>query len=73
MFFHVILTNECTLQCRYCFGEALEDFGENFSDFDVDYALPKRIAYKIEELDNFCRKDTDCVFNFLWWRTAFVC
>jgi len=26
MFFHVMLTNECNLQCRYCFGETLEDF-----------------------------------------------
>lgn len=28
MFFHVILTTECNLQCRYCFVEALMDFTE---------------------------------------------
>jgi len=64
MFFHLILTTKCTLQCRYCFGEASEDFEESFSRFDVDYSLPKRIAYDVEMLDNFCSKDADCVLIF---------
>ena len=33
MFFHVVLTTECNLQCRYCFGESLEDFDEDFASF----------------------------------------
>ncbi|MGB9671626.1 MAG: TIGR04084 family radical SAM/SPASM domain-containing protein [Candidatus Bathyarchaeales archaeon] len=64
MFFHLILTTECTLQCRYCFDEASEDFEESFSGFDVDYTLPKRIAYDVEMLENFCRKDANCVLTF---------
>ena len=32
MFFHVILTSECNLQCKYCFGESLDDFDEDFGD-----------------------------------------
>jgi len=64
MFFHVILTTECNLQCRYCFGESLDDFEEDFGDIEVDYELPKKISYSVESLDKFCRKDTDCVLTF---------
>jgi len=64
MFFHVILTNACNLQCRYCFGEALEDMDTDFSDFEVDYSLPKKINYEIDLLNKFCRRDPDCVLTF---------
>ena len=64
MFFHVILTTECNLQCRYCFGETLEDFDEDFGDFDLDYSLPKKANYDWKLLADFCRKDADCVLTF---------
>ncbi|MDR0797965.1 MAG: TIGR04084 family radical SAM/SPASM domain-containing protein [Nitrososphaerota archaeon] len=65
MFFHVILATDCNLQCRYCFGESLDDFDEDFSDdFEVDYSLPRRVAYDIALLKNFCDKDPDCVLTF---------
>jgi uncharacterized protein len=64
MFFHVVLTTECNLQCRYCFGEALEDFDEDFADFDVDYALPRKANYDFALLAEFCRRDPACVLTF---------
>ncbi len=65
MFFHVILTTDCNLQCRYCFGESLDDFDEDFSDdLEVDYSLPRKINYDLGLLDGFCRKDPDCVVTF---------
>ncbi len=64
MFFHVILTTECNLQCRYCFGESFDDFDEDFTDFDVDYALPKKVKYDLKLLADFCSKDPDCVLTF---------
>ncbi len=64
MFFHVIVTTECNLQCRYCFGESLDDFDEDFGDSEVDYALPSKINYDIGFLDDFCRQDHDCVLTF---------
>ena len=33
MFFHLILTNECNLKCKYCFEEVVEDF----EGLDIDY------------------------------------
>jgi uncharacterized protein len=64
MFFHVVLTTECNLQCRYCFGESLEDFDEDFADFDVDYALPRKADYDFAALAEFCSKDPECVLTF---------
>lgn len=64
MFFHVILTTECNLQCRYCFGESLDDFDEAFGEIEVDYNLPKKISYDVGKLAKFCRKDPDCEVTF---------
>ena len=64
MFFHLMLTTECNLECRYCFGEAIEDFEEDFEVKDIDYTLPKSIDYDYQILRKFCSKDPDCVLTF---------
>jgi putative peptide-modifying radical SAM enzyme len=52
------------LQCRYCFGETLEDFDEDFADLDVDYVLPRKANYNFDLLAELCREDPDCVLTF---------
>jgi uncharacterized protein len=64
MFFHVILTTDCNLQCRYCFGETMDDFDEDFGEFEIDYSLPKQINYNLDLLSEFCMKDPDCAVTF---------
>ncbi len=65
MFFHVIVTSECNLQCKYCFGESLDDFDEDFGDnLEIDYDLPRQINYDIKSLNKFCQKDPECVLTF---------
>jgi putative peptide-modifying radical SAM enzyme len=64
IFFHVILTTECNSHCSYCYGEALKDVDSGFSDFRLDYSLPKRIDYEVGVLDKFCRQDHDCTLTF---------
>jgi len=64
MFFHVILTTECNSQCRYCYGEALEDIDDDSSDIGIDYSLPRKISYDIGMLSRFCRQDPECVLTF---------
>ena len=64
MFFHVIVTTDCNLQCRYCFGETMDDFDEDFGDFDLDYSMPKYVSYDISALSEFCNKDPDCILTF---------
>jgi len=63
-FFHIILTDECNSQCRYCFGEALDDFEPDSSGNEVDYCLPKKINYDISVLARFCKHDSECVLTF---------
>ena len=64
MFFHVILTTSCNSECRYCFGEAEEDVDEDFSGFDVDYSLPRKISYDVDCLEKLCERDPFCVLTF---------
>ena len=65
MFFHVILTSDCNLQCKYCFGESLYDFDEDFGDdIEVDYDLPRKLNYNLDVLSEFCRKDPEGVLTF---------
>lgn len=65
MFFHVILTSDCNLQCKYCFGESLDDFDDEFDeDIEIDYNLPRKLNYDLNMLKDFCCKDPDCVLTF---------
>jgi uncharacterized protein len=65
MFFHVILTSDCNLQCKYCFGESLDDFDEEFgNDIEVDYNLPRNLNYDLSQLDRFVQQDPECVLTF---------
>jgi putative peptide-modifying radical SAM enzyme len=36
----------------------------DFSDFNVDYSLPRNIAYDVDLLDRFCKHDPDCSLTF---------
>lgn len=63
MFFHVLLTTECDLQCKYCYGKCCDDIDSDFQ-FDIDYSLPRKIDYDIAQLAAFCEKDPDCVLSF---------
>jgi putative peptide-modifying radical SAM enzyme len=42
----------------------LEDVNADFSDFDVDYSLPKKMSYDIGLLKRFCDQDPDCTLTF---------
>ena len=64
MFFHLLLTTNCDLQCRYCYGKSCEDMNADFGDFDVDYEVPDEVNYSIEVLENFMKKDPEPVLIF---------
>lgn len=63
MFFHVLLTTECDLQCKYCYGKSCDDIDTEFP-FNIDYSLPKKVSYDVDSLAAFCDKDPDCILSF---------
>ncbi|UCC59217.1 MAG: TIGR04084 family radical SAM/SPASM domain-containing protein [Candidatus Bathyarchaeum sp.] len=64
MFFHVLLTPNCDLKCRYCYEKSCEDMNADFGDFEVDYSVPNEISYDIGLLKKFCEKDPEPVLIF---------
>ena len=63
MHFYVTLTLNCNLQCRYCYGKCIDDFGHPFP-FEVESAMPTSIAYELKDLARFIAKDPDPVIIF---------
>ena len=63
MFFHLLLTTNCDLQCRYCYGKSVDDMDADF-DFTVDYDVPDEIDYDIDVLRRFIKKDPEPVLIF---------
>lgn len=53
MNFFVVLTTECNLKCKYCYGECCDFFSKDIEFKDV----PENIAYKIADLKKFMEKD----------------
>jgi len=64
MYFHIILTTQCNLQCRYCYGKSCDDIDTDFGDFQIDYSLPSKLDYPVEQLKEFCAKDPNCILTF---------
>ena len=63
MFFHLLLTTNCDLQCRYCYGKSCDDMDAEF-DFEVDYDVPAEIKYDVNQLAKFMEKDPQAVLIF---------
>jgi uncharacterized protein len=63
MFFHVFLTTECDLHCKYCYGKSCDDIDSDFP-FNVDYNVPKTPDYTVDQLAAFCEKDPHCIISF---------
>jgi uncharacterized protein len=64
MFFHVLMTTNCDLKCRYCYEKSCEDIDADFGDFKVDYSVPAAISYDIGLLKKFCEKDPELALIF---------
>lgn len=64
MFFHLLLTTNCDLRCRYCYVKSCEDIDADFGAFDIDYSIPDRITYNLEHLQKFMKKDPQPVVIF---------
>jgi putative peptide-modifying radical SAM enzyme len=64
MNFFITLTTACDLQCRYCYGECCDDFDEAIDIGDIDYYLPRDVAYPTGALRTFIAKDPEATLVF---------
>jgi putative peptide-modifying radical SAM enzyme len=64
MHFHIIMTPECNMQCRYCHGKCVDDMGSRgLEGFEIA-EVPQRISYSIAELKEFIEKDPGAWVSF---------
>lgn len=60
MYFHIILTEKCDSQCRYCYEKSLKEFGEKLNErFEFDFSCPSKSEINIKYLKEFISKDKD--------------
>jgi len=59
MYFHIILTERCNSQCRYCYAKSQKEFGKKIEKFDFDFSSPCNSKLNAQELKKFISKDKD--------------
>ena len=68
MYFHLILTDECNLCCRYCRAKAFEELEENNEksapQIAIDPALPSELNFDLDLLYDFLQKDPASTLTF---------
>ncbi len=64
MFYHLILTDSCNLNCSYCRGKAFEPEDEVSGRLELDLGLPPDLDLDLDILDGFLSKDPDAVLTF---------
>ena len=68
MYFHLILTDECNLCCRYCRAKAFEVLEESDDEtapiIDIDPNLPRDLDFDLDLLYKFLQKDPASTLTF---------
>lgn len=63
MHYHLILTEHCNSNCRYCYEKSMKEFDNGLEKkFDFDFSQDKKIT--TEELKKFLEKDKDAILIF---------
>ena len=64
MFFHLILTDECNLWCRYCRGRAFDALPVAGRACEIDENLPSELSYDLQDLYSFLAQDPAACITF---------
>jgi len=60
MYFHIILTEKCNSQCRYCYEKSEKEFGDKLNErLKFDFSAPCESKLEVKELRKFILKDKD--------------
>lgn len=63
MHYHLILTDECNSQCKYCYEKSLKEF-DNGLDKKFEFCFSPEKNFDINKLKNFISKDKEAVLIF---------
>ncbi|MDD5192602.1 MAG: TIGR04084 family radical SAM/SPASM domain-containing protein [Candidatus Nanoarchaeia archaeon] len=65
MYYHILLTELCNSECRYCYKKSLEEFDNDLDKkFEFDFSSPAKFEVDIKKLKEFLKKDKDSVLIF---------
>lgn len=65
MHYHILLTETCNSQCRYCYQKSLKEFDNGLAGkFRFDFNSPEKFSPNVEKLKEFIAKDGKAVIVF---------
>jgi sulfatase maturation enzyme AslB (radical SAM superfamily) len=65
MHYHLLLTELCNSQCRYCYTKSLKEFDNGLDKkFKFCFDSPEKIDLDIKKLKEFLMKDKDPILVF---------
>lgn len=65
MHYHILLTELCNSQCRYCYQKSFKEFGNNLDKiFKFDFSEPVSSEVSLKKLKDFLAKDKEAVLIF---------
>jgi uncharacterized protein len=65
MHYHIVLTDQCNRQCRYCYEKSVRDCSSHLdSTFTCNFSAPSRLQVDTRRLKKFLEKDQNPVLIF---------
>jgi len=65
MHYHIILTELCNSQCRYCYEKSLKEFDNGLDKkFKFDFSSPEKSEINVKKLKEFLQKDQNPIVIF---------
>jgi uncharacterized protein len=65
MHYHILLTELCNSQCKYCYKKSFQEFDNELDKkFKFDFSSPEKSIVDIKKLKSFIEKDKDAVIVF---------
>lgn len=65
MHYHIVLTEKCNLNCKYCYEKSMNEFDNGLEEkFNFDFSDPCVSQIKVDELKSFIEKDKEAVIVF---------
>lgn len=65
MHYHILLTERCNLQCKYCYEKSFKEFDNNLDKrFKFDFFAPESTEVDVHKLKKFLDKDKNATLIF---------